>query len=103
MYDEDGADQSIGDGVEQFQRAALDAVRATRAMLDAVETVIQDPRALDSVVRTMTSFVRAAGETVVGFASGSNHAPGAAWESGGAPEPRTDDGHHHGFERIQVD
>ena len=109
MQDEDGPDQPTDDaaaaGVEQFQKAALDAVRAARAMLDAAESVIKDPAALDSVVRTMTTMARSAGETVVGFAANASNAARAASGTDDRPEPRRDDGDEPdgGFERIRVD
>ncbi len=88
-------------GVDQFQRAALDAVRALRAMLDAAETVIADPAAVESVVRTVTSMARTAGETVVGFAAAAGRAAASA---GGMPTDEDDDeGPEPGFQRIHVD
>ncbi len=98
--DESGGEDALGPGVEQFQRAALDAVRAMRAMLDAAESVLADPAAIESVVHTLTSMARTAGETVVGFAAGagrSGRAPGS-----GDTSPDDDDG-DGGFERIPVD
>jgi len=64
----DGADP-VQAGLEQFQRAALEAIRAGRAMLDAAETMVQDPRAAEHLVRTVTDVARSAGEAVAGFAS----------------------------------
>lgn len=87
---------------DQFQRAALDAVKAARAMLDAAETMIKDPAAIEAVVHAATSFARTAGETVVGFAAG---AAGARPPGTHAPTEHDDgdDGDDGGFERIRVD
>ena len=98
---------SSGPGAEQFQRAALDAVRAARALLDAAEKVLADPAALDSVVRAAAGMARNATETVAGFASAAassgrrdDNAPGNAPDTGsGGDEP----GQHGGFESIRID
>lgn len=98
-----GAD-AVQAGIEQFQRAALDAIRAGRAMLDAAESVLQDPKAAESVVRSVSSVARTATEAVSGFAAG-------RWN---ASRTGTDDAEEHddaddereppqGFERITVD
>lgn len=58
-----------GAAAEQFRQAALEAVRAARAMLDAAETVIRDPATLETVVRTVAGVARTATETVSGFAA----------------------------------
>ncbi len=88
-----GADGLGGVAVEQFQRAALDAVRAARALLDAAESVIEEPAALEAMVKTLTSVAKSAADAVSGFmATGAAADPGA-----------TDDGPHDGFERISVD
>lgn len=97
----DGATDGTADGVEQFQRAALDAVKAARAMLDAAESVIKDPAALDSVVRTMTSFARQAGATVAGFAADAGAAARGPSPTDPGDGPRDDD--DGGYERIRVD
>ena len=88
-------------GVEQFQRAALEAVRAARAMLDAAETMIQDPATVESVVRRAAGMARTATETVAGFAAGAGAAPDR-----GAHEPADDpdgDADAGGFESIRID
>ncbi len=97
-----GAD-AVQTGIEQFQRAALEAIRAGRAMLDAAESVLQDPKAAESVVRSVGSVARTATEAVSGFAAG-------RWNP--SPRPDRDDQHPadddeadppDGFERISVD
>lgn len=79
-----GPDEGLPPGVEQLQQAALEAVRAARAMLDAAESAIRDPSALEAVVRAAAGMARTATETVAGYASGT--APGAE-----APHRRDDD------------
>jgi hypothetical protein len=95
--DDDGAgvDDPAGAAVAQFQRAALDAVRAARALLDAAESVVQDPAVVDTVVRTVTSVARTATEAVSGFASAAGHRTSDA-----GPDPGAQD---DGFEHIDVD
>lgn len=95
-----GAD-AVQAGIEQFQRAALEAIRAGRAMLDAAETVLQDPKAAESVVRSVGSVARTASEAVSGFATGRwSQGRGDAVPDGAADEdPDVPDG----FERITVD
>lgn len=79
--------------VEQFQRAALDAVKAARALLDAAESVIQEPAAIEAMVKTVTSVAKSASEVVAGFAAnGASSSPG-----------REDEGGADGFEHIRVD
>lgn len=92
------------DAMEQLQAAALDAVRAARALLDAAESVIKDPAAVESVVESVTNLARSAGETVLGFAAGAREA------ATGEPTPPCDDPSGDpggdadgGYERIPVD
>lgn len=104
--DATGADGSGPDavqaGVEQLQRAALEAIRAGRALLDAAESVLQDPGAAEAVVRSVGSVARNASEAVVGFTSGrrptARTGDGPDGEDAGAP----DDDPPDGFERISV-
>jgi hypothetical protein len=99
-----GAGASFGPGAEQFQRAALDAVRAARALLDAAEKVLADPAALDSVIRAAAGMARSATDTVAGFASAA--APSARGTDGppDAPgEDRAEPEEPGGFESIRVD
>ena len=90
-----------GPAVEQLRRAALDAVDAARALLDAAESVIQDPAAIDAVVNTVGAITRTATEAVAGFvpkpAHGAHDADDA--ESGGGESG----GRDGDFERIPVD
>lgn len=98
--DSDPADP-VQAGLEQFRRAALEAIRAGRAMLDAAEAVVRDPHAADAVIRTVGSVARTATEAVAGFAAGrSGHGdePGADEPGRSGPGDPPDDG----LERISV-
>lgn len=88
-------------GIEQFQRAALEAIRAGRAMLDAAESVLQDPKAAESVVRSVGNVARTATEAVSGFAAGRWGAAGPEESSGDADDDDADP--PDGFERITID
>ena len=100
--DTSGPDRSAPDpaaaGLEQFQRAALEAIRAGRAMLDAAESILQDPAAAEAVVRSVGAVARNATEAVAGFAAGRWPTPGAD----GAPDDTSDEDPPDGFERISV-
>lgn len=96
-----GAD-AVQAGLEQFQRAALDAIRAGRAMLDAAESVIQDPSAAEAVVRSVGGIARTATEAVAGFATGHWPARGTSDDAADDDDGPGDDGPPDGFERITV-
>ena len=116
MADDDttppGPDDAVRAGIEQFQRAALDAVRAARTMLEAAEAVLQEPAAAKAIADTVTAFGRTATEAVAGFAASwppSGGRGSADDQSGTASRDDTsgsdgpDDGPDGGFERISVD
>ncbi len=104
-----GAD-AVQAGLAQFQQAALDAIRAARTMLEAAESVVQDPAAVEAVVQTVAAYARQAGETVAGFAG----AAGGAWPprradvddpgpgARGADDDGPDDDPDDGVTRIRV-
>ena len=69
-------------------------------MLDAAESMLQDPRAAETVVRTVGAVARTATETVAGFAAG--RARGAHDEPDDGPAAGDDDPPDGGFERISV-
>ncbi len=101
--DADHAD-AVQAGLEQFRRAALEAIKAGRAMLDAAEAVVRDPQAAEAVIRTVGSVARMATETVAGFAAGRgghDHGDDEDAEERGRSAP--DDPPDDGFERISVD
>lgn len=95
--DGDAADP-VQAGIDQFQRAALEAIRAGRAMLDAAESILQDPAAAEAVVRSVGTVARNATEAVAGFATGRWPAPGPTPD----PDPDADEDPPDGFERISV-
>lgn len=98
--DGDAADP-VQTGIDQFQRAALEAIRAGRAMLDAAESILEDPAAAEAVVRSVGTVARNATEAVAGFASGR----WATARTGGHPgsaDDDPDDDPTDGFERITV-
>lgn len=90
-------------GIEQFQRAALEAIRAGRAMLDAAESVLQDPAAAESVVRSVGAVARTASEAVSGFAAGRWLAGRPGTAPGDHDDPGEDPDPPDGFERITID
>lgn len=104
-----GADRGdpLGTGIEQFQRAALDAVRAARAMLDVAESVIADPKAVETVLRSATTIARTTTESVATFVAGAAGNRAATTEpvdhdadDAGPDDAGPDDS---GFQRIRVD
>ena len=90
-----GPDEGIPPGVEQFQHAALEAVRAARAMLDAAETAIRDPAALEAVIRTAAGMARTATETVAGVAAAALRDVDPAGRSEAEQDPDDPDGGYH--------
>ncbi|HEX4903481.1 MAG TPA: hypothetical protein VFV42_11765 [Acidimicrobiales bacterium] len=108
-HDEPGpADEVLQAGIEQFQRAALEAIRAGRAVLDAAESMLQHPGAAEQVVRTVAEVARSATETVAGLAGrgwAARSSPAGA-DDPGADDPGDDDpdeGPPPGFQRISVE
>ena len=103
--DADPAADPVQLGLEQFQRAALDAIRAGRAMLDAAESVLQDPKAAESVVRSVGSLARTATEAVSGLAAGrwAEAKPGDASRDETEDRDDEDGDPPDGFERITID
>lgn len=89
-------------GIEQLQRAALEAIRAGRALLDAAESVLQDPSAAEAVVRSVGSVARNASEAVAGFTSGRWPAARPGGGPGADGDGARDDDPPDGFERISV-
>lgn len=93
-------------GVEQLQRAALEAVEAARAVLDVAESMIREPAAVEALVNTVTAMARTATESVAGFAAGVQHqasrtaAPDATSDAEGQAPGGNDD---PGYQRITVE
>lgn len=92
---EPGAD----DPIEQLQRAALEAIRTGRMILDAAEAIVQDPRTVELLLRTVTDLARAAGETVATVAA--RTCPGRP-DGTGADHGDRGDGGPSGDERMTV-
>lgn len=90
-------------GLEQFRRAALDAVRAARAMLDAAEAVLEDPATVDTVARTVSSAARSATDVFAGFAPPDPSRPATAPDESDGETGADTDGTDGGVERIPVD
>ena len=78
------------------QRAALDALSAARAMIDAAEAMVGDPAVVESVLGSVTDLARQAAETVGGFAAGAARAARPTSADDG-------DGEGDGFHTIVVD
>ena len=85
--DEEPADDPVTDdprvqaGVDHLQRAAREAIAATRALLDVAEDLVEDPRSLRDLLGVVTSFGAAAAHAARG---NSRH---AAWDD----DPEDDD------------
>lgn len=62
-------DDSHNASLDQLQRAALEAIKAARGVLDAAEKLVADPKAAEAVVRTVADAARHAGEAVTGLAA----------------------------------
>ena len=90
----DPSSEAINAAVAQFQRAALDAVAAARAMLDAAESVIEQPAAIEAVVNTVNAVARQATDTIAGFAATARDA---------ASKATHDDSDDDGYEPIRVE
>lgn len=99
----DGADPDpVQAGIEQFQRAALEAIRAGRAMLDAAESVLQDPNAAEAVVRSVGNVARNATEAFAGFASGGWPSARPSDDPADAGDDACDGDPPDGFQRIRI-
>lgn len=82
----------LSPALEHLQHAALEAVRAGRALLDAAESAIRDPAALEGVIRTAAGVAKTATETVAGFAAAAGRDPAPDHPS--APDDDADGGYH---------
>ena len=106
MDDSDDTDaESLTPGVEQLQRAALEAVQAARAVLDVAESMIREPAAVEALINTVSAMARTATESFSGFASGMAanwQAPHETHETHDPhdPDAEPDDGTYH---RIDLD
>jgi hypothetical protein len=78
-------DELVQQGVGHLQSAAREVIRATRALLDAAEELVDDPKAVQSLVGSLVSIAQSA--------------------AAGFPSPTAgddDDGDDGGVERIKV-
>ncbi|MEO6987861.1 MAG: hypothetical protein ABI239_04365 [Aquihabitans sp.] len=70
-------DPRVQAGVDHLQRAAREAIAATRALLDVAEDLVDDPGSLRDLLGVMSSFGAAA--TKMARGAGGH----AAWQDGG--------------------
>ena len=61
---EDEVDPRLQAGVEHLQRAAKEAIAATRALLDVAEELVDDPRAVRGVLGALGTVAGAASSIV---------------------------------------
>lgn len=62
-------DPRVQAGMEHLQRAAREAIAAGRALLDAAEDLVDDPRAVAGVLETLTSLVERGRSAAAGGAA----------------------------------
>jgi hypothetical protein len=72
---DDGRDQ-LAEGVEHLQAAARELIQAGRSLLDAVEGLVEDPSALQSVVGTLGSLAQAAARSLRSDGGADTDGPG---------------------------
>lgn len=92
--------------MEQFQRAALEAVRAARSMLDAAEAVLADPKGQQMVIDSLSAIGRVGAEAVGGLlhnaASMTRPSGGPSKADASSAGPHDADDGDDGVERITV-
>lgn len=96
--------RAVAPGMEQFQRAALDAVRAARSMLDAAEAVLADPKSQQLVLDSIAALGRVGADAIGGLLGGAAapQAPRAANAADDVDDGAGDGDGDDGFERITV-
>lgn len=62
----DGPEEHARAGAEHLQAAARELIKASRSLLDAAEELVEDPRAVQDVVRTLAGLAQAATSRVRG-------------------------------------
>ncbi|MCU1453140.1 MAG: hypothetical protein JWN46_1286 [Acidimicrobiales bacterium] len=87
-----GGDPHLQEGLEHLQRAAREVIAATRAMLDVAEELVDDPRAVGSIVGTLGSLAKAARRATMGRTGAGT----------GRGDDDDDDDGDHGVLRIPV-
>lgn len=76
-----GPARLVQEGLDHLQQAARETIAAARAMLDVAEELVEDPRAAETFVSTMSALAEAAARsTPIGRMFG---ARGQAWSAGG--------------------
>ena len=80
----EGADDKVHQGIEHLQTAAREMIQATRSLLDAAEELIDDPKAVQDLVGSLTQAAQTAA---------------ARFRPGGPTDGDDDDGH---VEHIKV-
>ncbi|MCU1354422.1 MAG: hypothetical protein JWM05_3631 [Acidimicrobiales bacterium] len=83
------ADPRLQEGLDHLQRAAREMIAATRALLDVAEELVDDPRAVGSIVAGFGSLAKAASRATMGW-------------SGSAGHGRADDDGDPGVQRIPI-
>jgi len=95
ISDAAGADQRLQAGLEHLQRAAREAIAASRALLDVAEELVEDPRSAGEVVALLS--------TLAGQATRLARRPGWPSPAGDrGTDPTTGDGDDPPVERIPV-
>jgi len=86
------ADDALQEGLDRLQRAAKDTITAVRAVLDVAEDLVEDPRAVGTVLGTVGSLAEAV------LRGARRPSPGRS-DGAGTPDDGDDEG---GFQRIPV-
>ncbi|HEY9556344.1 MAG TPA: hypothetical protein VIR58_06400 [Acidimicrobiales bacterium] len=87
----DHADEPLRAGVEHLQAAAREMIAASRSLLDAAEELVEDPKAVQSMVASLGALATAAAAKLRSDAAA----------CGGSGEPGDDD-RESGVERIHL-
>lgn len=92
-----GADPRVQAGLEHLQRAAREAIAASRALLDVAEELVEDPKVVGEVFQALGSLGGFAGRA---NRPGSSGRPSAARPTDG--EVGGDDGGDSPVQRIPI-
>ncbi len=60
MTDGSGRERLVQEGLDHLQRAARETISAMRALLDAAEELVEDPRRAETLAATLGSLAEAA-------------------------------------------
>lgn len=86
-----------------FQRAALDALAAARALLDATEAVIRRPDALEQVVTTVNGVARLAADAASRLVADATAATSGTGGASSASDDEPGPSGSGGFRSIPLD